>query len=132
VRRGCTGSLPGKSWALGMQSLEGLLVNENALTGQLPAEWFSTVDALPKLLGIDLRWNKLNGPVPRFNIGRILRPRLYIVPMDEPFGLCGESPIPGPILMEHDLPYIWEFRGRPSGFEIALPSCPSSKARLVS
>jgi hypothetical protein len=102
----CTGSLPGKPWALGMVSMQKVFVANNSLTGQLPSGWFSTPNVFPTLLAIDLRWNKLHGPVPKLSNGStflpttLRSPKLYVLPMENGYGLCGPSPNPGPMLFE--------------------------------
>jgi hypothetical protein len=93
----CTGPLPGTSWASGLQHLEKLYVQNNSLTGQLPSEWFN-FRMFPSLLHADLRWNRLQGPVPILNNGKKVGPALYIAPMDEGFSLCVEGPTPRQVL----------------------------------
>jgi hypothetical protein len=125
------GPLPGNSWALGMKTLEKLYVRSNSLTGQLPLEWFSTPNVFPNLLAIDVRWNELHGSVPKLSNGSTFlptinrSPKLYISPMDKGYGLCGESPNPGPILFEFP---GQDWTNSNEGLVTALPSCKPGKA----
>jgi hypothetical protein len=114
-----------------MQSLSKLFIRNNALTGQLPPEWFSTPNVFPNLLAIDLRWNNFYGTVPKLSNGSNFlqtvsrAPKLYVSPMDNGYGLCGEAPYPGPLLFEfqgHD------WGSSDEGRLITLPSCPPGKA----
>ena len=53
-------STPPLNWA-GMTSLEYLLVNNNGLTGTIPA---ADLDDLTSLKGLNLSWNRLSGTIP--------------------------------------------------------------------
>jgi hypothetical protein len=120
------GSLPGNSWGLGMPSLDSLMLQSNSLTGQLPAEWFSSPDVFPKLHVVDLRWNQLLGPVPKSSNGSNADVVLLVAPMDIGFGLCGKAPTPGPVLIDA------EGRGwSTNGKEImAFPQCEQAHHRF--
>jgi hypothetical protein len=114
-----------------MQTLSKLYVRNNRLTGQLPGDWFSTPGVFPNLLAIDVRWNEIYGPVPKLSNGSnflatISRsPKLYVSPMDKGFGLCGESPNPGPILFEFKGD---DWNSGDEGLVTSLPSCKPGKA----
>jgi hypothetical protein len=123
-----------------MHSLVKLFIANNSLTGQLPAQWFTTADMFPKLMDIDLRWNKLHGPVPGLDNGRTLQPRVYIAPMDEGFGLCERFSANGPLIFKSDTPedddmffgdgYFAAGAIREHSYITTLPSCPSGKPHV--
>jgi hypothetical protein len=137
---GCAGSLPGNSWALGMEALLRCALANNSLTGQLPAEWFSTAKSFPNISDMDLRWNKLHGSAPKLAVPGSkdkFTPQLYIAPMDEGFGLCGEVPNPGPALVGDDFSEFVSTHHRkygghhlPHEFHLTLPPCPQGRAQF--
>jgi hypothetical protein len=120
-----TGSLPGSSWAVGMQSLVELNVQNNSLTGQLPEVWFNTPKTFPNMMGINMRSNKLQGPVPVMDkYSPFAHIRLYVVPMDDGYGLCREYPrLHGrQTLMSINFEHDWN-----ASDVAALPSCMPGK-----
>ncbi len=120
-----------------MRSLEELYAPNNSLTEQLPAVWFSTTSLFPRLRKNDFRWNKLHGQVPELGAGKSLQQvKMYVVPMDNGSGLCGPSPVRGPLLWRDDLQWNVPQHvhdGDPEqdveehGFITGLPSCPAGK-----
>eukprot|EP00884_Botryococcus_braunii_P003857 jgi/Botrbrau1/13472/Bobra.0082s0071.2 len=99
-----SGSLPGESWADGMSSLDSLHLQRNQISGTLPEVWFTSPKAWNVMKLIDLRWNRLWGPVPTpaetgtFRRVRQLAdgPKLYLQPMGSDPGMCGDIPKNGP------------------------------------
>ncbi len=123
------GTLPSQSWALGLQAMMRLYLSENLLTGHLPREWFST-NSFPKAVFIDIRWNRFQGPVPQLSIYNISLPTtnwsltLVAVPMSKGYGLCGNSPDPGPKIVEFQSQQYMTGEGHVT----TLPSCPAGTA----
>ncbi len=141
-----------------MPQLRSLGLQKNSFSGEVPAEWFNTPNVFPQLRALDIRWNKLRGAIPKHSTSNMMAmrnnfsislfgypvkyhrrsrriPRMCVLPMHPGYGLCGESPRPGPLLTS--VSHMTDCAGREykelpgwgphEHILYALPPCPSGK-----
>jgi hypothetical protein len=152
-----------------MSRLEHLDLQNNSFSGEIPAEWFNTPNVFPQLRALDLRWNNLRGAMPKQSTRNIMARRnnlsisifgypiesdlreryilrMCVLPMSPGYGLCGESPRPGPTLASVNVVYKADCAGRtydddygygdlgysfPPDSIVTLPPCPSGKPPIL-